>query len=47
MEKLNFPSPKPLYFDGSCTICNSPYIFINFISYLQSTITKKIEITMK
>ena len=31
MKKLNFPAPKPLYFDGACSICNSPYIFMSYI----------------
>lgn len=31
MEKISFPSPKPLYYDGTCTICNSPYIFMSYI----------------
>ena len=31
MEKINFPSPKLLYYDDSCLLCESPYIFMNYI----------------
>lgn len=31
MGVINFPAPRPLYFDDSCTICNSPYIFMSYI----------------
>ena len=31
MEKLNVPSPKLLFYDNSCSICSTPYIFMTYI----------------
>lgn len=31
MEKMNIPSPRLLAYDDTCTICNSPYIFMTYI----------------
>lgn len=38
MEKIDFPSPRLLYYDDSCLLCESPYIFMSYIdgkSYLE------------
>lgn len=38
MEKIDFPSPRLLYYDDSCLLCKSPYIFMSYIdgkSYLE------------
>lgn len=31
MENMKFPAPRLLAFDDTCTICNSPYIFMTYI----------------
>lgn len=32
MEKLNIPTPKLLNYDDSCSICDTPYIFMSYIN---------------
>jgi len=31
MEQISFPAPRLLYYDDSCELCESPYIFMSFI----------------
>ncbi len=31
MENMKFPAPRLLAFDDTCSICNSPYIFMSYI----------------
>ena len=31
MEEIDFPAPRLIYYDKSCTVCESPYIFMTFI----------------
>ena len=31
MEEIDFPAPRLIYYDESCTVCESPYIFMTFI----------------
>lgn len=31
METIKFPSPKSLYYDDSCNLCESPYLFMSYI----------------
>lgn len=32
METIDFPSPRLLYYDGTSKICESPYMFMSYIS---------------
>lgn len=31
MNTISFPSPKYIFYDDSCTICESPYLFMSYI----------------
>ena len=31
-ESIDIPSPKLLYFDDSCSICESPYILMSYLN---------------
>ena len=31
MEKIDFPSPRLLCYDDSCSLCESPYIFMSYV----------------
>ena len=31
MQEINFPSPRLLYYDDSCVLCESPYLFMSYI----------------
>ena len=31
MQEIRFPSPKLLYYDNSCELCESPYMFMSYI----------------
>ncbi|CCZ57075.1 aminoglycoside phosphotransferase [Clostridium sp. CAG:762] len=31
MQEIRFPSPRLLYYDNSCELCESPYMFMSYI----------------
>lgn len=31
MQEISFPSPRLLYYDDSCELCESPYLFMSYI----------------
>lgn len=46
MEKIDFPAPRLLHYDDTCSLCESPYIFMSFIegknySEMKEKITQK------
>ena len=43
LEKINFPSPRVLFYDETLEICNSPYVFMSYIGGIKlSEINEKL-----